>query len=323
MLPRIYATGTVVLIFLMAASGAGAVTVPGSPHGHAKPKCKRGYHRVKRHHKSVCVKRRKKAAAKPAFALHAHLDTGPRRDPLNPFKVTYGYSASATRLAGGGAARASAEEPLPEGVLALYSDGKLECAVNVGGANADGECPVNYTTLGAHKVTTIYTSGQVSATETTVQQIDPLPTTSSLTAEYEALPEYEAVDGYPWLRIGTLHVRATVTPATGTTKLGFDCLPATLPGCIPLPAGSLGAGPKLDASGLLNLPVYLRENAESTWEVKVDSDISTGTIGPSWLPASDFSRGVHYFRVASTAAEGYLPSEATAAIQFVPEVRTG
>ena len=136
-------------------------------------RCHHGYvtkHRVvKRHgHRRrvrVCVKRHSGATPSPSrrTVLHAHLDPTFTRDPGDPFRVTYQFSASATSeaVASASLASASVEEstPLPSGVLSLYSDGSLECAINVGGSSDSGECPVRYAALGQHRVTTIYTSG--------------------------------------------------------------------------------------------------------------------------------------------------------------------
>jgi hypothetical protein len=128
------------------------------PHRYA-PKgnhCRKGYRKVhKRHHKIFCVRKATKGAGKPIAVpkvrLHAHLDPTFTRDPLDPFKVTYTYSASATQEVVGRASISSEDAaPLPSGVLALYSDGKLECAVNVGSGVEGSECPVSYQALGEH-----------------------------------------------------------------------------------------------------------------------------------------------------------------------------
>jgi hypothetical protein len=113
----------------------------------------------------------------PIVKLHAHLDPSFTQDPSNPAAVEYSYSASATQTVNGLAAAAPS---LPEGVLALYSDGLLTCSINVGGATTGGECPVSYSKLGEHTVTTIYSSGSISATETSVEHVEPFSTTTTL-----------------------------------------------------------------------------------------------------------------------------------------------
>jgi hypothetical protein len=109
--------------------------------------------------------------------LHAHLDSNFIQDPSNPFEITYSYSASASLQT----AEAEAPEPnLPEGVLNLYTDGLLACSINVGGNVTGGECPT-HATMGEHTIIVTYTSGQTSATETSVETIKPFPVASTTT----------------------------------------------------------------------------------------------------------------------------------------------
>lgn len=206
-----------------------------SPHRYSPrhgTKCHKAYKRVvkhRRHHRTkvFCVKRAaRKHRATPTVAptiaptattapqalapekakLHAHLDPEYVQNPLNPFEVTYAYSASATQEVAGTAARTAAVEepaPLPSGVLSLYSDGMLECAINVGSGVEGSECPVTYQRLGEHKVTTIYTSGEQSATETEVENIEPLTASVALSVDFEATAPEQ----------GLLHITATSGPA--------------------------------------------------------------------------------------------------------------
>lgn len=256
----------ILTILLVGLSGF-IFTVPAgatkSPHRYSPKhgaKCNKAYKRVvkhRRHHKKkvFCVKRATKKHRKPSAPasspvapaattpekakLHSHLDPSFTRDPLNPFLVTYAYSASASQEATPQLRALGVVEepaPLPSGVLSLFSDGKLECAINVGGTATEGECPVSYQALGPHTVTTIYTSGEQSATETEVEQIDPIPTTTTLTASYADLPGgpelmekdglgrkhvecgYDGPEGeecsyaYRW-RLGTLALAASSSPA--------------------------------------------------------------------------------------------------------------
>jgi hypothetical protein len=174
-------------------------------HGKA---CHRGYvkkHRVvKRHgHRRrvrVCVKKR--GAAPGAFPtstrrtlLHARLDPSYTRDPKDPFTVTYQYEGSASAVVTREASVTEEPEAPPSGVLALYSDGSLECAVNVGGPLNEAECPVTYLALGEHRVTTVYTAGDQSATTTEIKTIKPLPTTTTLTAQFTPTAPHEVSTG--------------------------------------------------------------------------------------------------------------------------------
>lgn len=207
-----------VLIAILA-SALTATPAAAKPHAHHKPKhhCKQGYVRhvkiVKHHEHHRTVKARRVECVKIKHELvkhhamptpspsapatltpttvtkfHAHLDPSYTRDPSNPFKVTYAYSASATTEPAGGIALAATSEPvpLPEGVLQLYSDGKLACSKNVGGSTAGGECPVEYSSLGEHTIITVYTSseGKGAATETQIERIEDINGSITLHVAY-------------------------------------------------------------------------------------------------------------------------------------------
>lgn len=307
---RRYAIGLVAMLALLAFT-APAVAASGpyrySPkHGHH---CRRGYRRVRHHRKVLCIKRRRKSVGVHSVKLHAHLDPTYTRDPFDPFKVTYAYSASATQEAGA-AARASVEEPapLPAGVLAFYSDGKLECAENVGGAATGGECPVNYQALGEHRVTTIYSSGEQSATETEVENITPLATTTTLSVSYEPFSGSETShEGDP--RIGTLTVNVDSGPVGPAT---LECRSGEQPSCVPV--GSLN---NAHANGVIVLPVYFREEIGGN-EVGIGPYMASTNEPPSWRPIVGIESGSYFLRATSGSSPGYASSEATAVLQFTP-----
>ena len=123
------------------------------------------------------------APGAPVRQLKAHIDPSFVRDPADPLKVTYSYSASATLTSAPAAAATPAE--LPEGVLDLYSDGSLACSINVGGPNTGGQCPVAYTATGAHTVVVTFESGPTTVTETSTETIEPYPTTTKVGVAYE------------------------------------------------------------------------------------------------------------------------------------------
>lgn len=174
---------------------------------HHKPRCKTGYvlkHKtIRRHHRkvkiAVCVKiaRPKPKTIAPATTaprltapevLHAHLDPSFTRDHHDPLHVTYSYSAAALTTKEG---VVIANPVLPEGTLSLYSDGLLKCSMNVGGALAGGECNTHYAATGEHQVVVDYQSGQLSSTETTIENIAPFTTTTTLTITYTPLEHAE------------------------------------------------------------------------------------------------------------------------------------
>ena len=129
----------------------------------AKAHCKSHYVKktktVKKHNlvklrETVCVHQAPRAKANPKAValtvhLHAHLNQSFVQDPANPLHVTYSDSASAT--VGLGASRETAEPNLPVGILALYSDGLLDCWFEVGGTTTGGACPVTYSGRSAHR----------------------------------------------------------------------------------------------------------------------------------------------------------------------------
>jgi hypothetical protein len=110
----------------------------------------------------------------PAVTLRVHLDPSFKQNPSNPLNVTYTYSASASVAT------------LPAGILNLYSDGLLACSINVGGTATSGECPVTYTTTGAHKVVVTYGAGSSSTTETAIEEINPFTTTTTMSVVPES-----------------------------------------------------------------------------------------------------------------------------------------
>ena len=103
--------------------------------------------------------------------LHAHLDPTFTQSEWDPTAITYLYSASATEEAEGKSAQAPM---LPEGVLSLYSDGLLECAMNVGGAVTGGQCAATQG-VGPHTLIATYASGTLSTAETETVAIPPFP----------------------------------------------------------------------------------------------------------------------------------------------------
>jgi hypothetical protein len=106
---------------------------------------------------------------------------------------------------------------------------------------------VDYDALGAHRVTTIYTSGSDSATVTETKTIEPLATTSTLSASYETLPVSEQTNK-DW-RIGTLTVAGGVQPAAAGS-LGLGCRDSEGPACLTvMGASSLGGPAEIPVDG--------------------------------------------------------------------------
>jgi len=151
---------------------------------------RREHHRTVKARETFCIYVAPKPATPPTAPpatvvasrtahLHAHLDPSFVQSPTNPFAITYSYSASAS-YSTEGVSEESPEPNLPEGVLNLYADGLLACSINVGGNVTGGECPT-HETMGPHTVVVTYTSGQTSATETSIETVSPFPVASTTT----------------------------------------------------------------------------------------------------------------------------------------------
>ncbi|HET6241627.1 MAG TPA: hypothetical protein VFD99_06535 [Arthrobacter sp.] len=260
--------------------------------------------------------------------LAAHLGQ-PQRDIEDPYSATFPYTASAGSVDTEVSATAIAEPAaLPEGVLAFYSDGILECALNVGGVVVGDECQVGYEELGRHRATTIYTSGSESAVATELHDIEPLATATTLEVGYQPLDQgYETSKGW---RIGTLVITGNLDPS-GAGVLRLLCMGEA--DCLAMPASELGGYPALDPT--VEVPVYGQCEPQSIpipegptvvpcQQVKVDPlPDGSSSVEVEWWPASDFVAGSRVLRAASLlhAGAGYLDSEARTAVQFVPELR--
>jgi|GEM_PF-5517338 len=326
---------------LLAALLALALLIPAGARAytprHGKP-CHHGYSKrfklvksgKRRHRVRICVKRKQAAslAPNPSSAaktkLHAHLDPTYTRDPLDPFKITYSFSASATQEAFGGAAALGAtvpavEEPapLPSGVLALYSDGNLECAVNVGGSSTGSECPVQYPALGSHTVTTIYSSGEESATETETEVIEPLATSTTLSVSYKerenpVLRREFMGHWFAW-ELGVLDASSHVEPPN--IKPSFGCTGVSI------------SGTSACATALDREVVTVYGITESSCEPI--SYVQLGQSAPVWggsaqeLPTEWVAESPSFGRAVAKGA-GYTSSEAMSTLEFgKPEVTYG
>ena len=306
------------LAFAASAPAASSVTRK-APKSYVPKKgkpCKKGYRSVKRRHKRICVRRHRKRAtatqSPPQFQVQ--LDSV-SRDPLNPFKVTYGFHAAATR------ATASGEEPivLPAGVVSLFADGKLECALNLGGANASASCPVVHAALGDHQITLVYTSGEASVTSTRTEGIEPIQTSTALSANFRSATPAAIESGLS----GYLDITADVLPA-GTAMVG--CLGGDPPDCIDFIPSFYGGccghtGYTFPLDGVRTFPVHVRDERfgicfnQPAWEITVgDADGETLALGLDSGSASG------ELLARSSVGKGYLNSGATAAVQFTPSL---
>jgi hypothetical protein len=308
------------LVFAQGSSAQAPRHIYFPKHGHH---CKRGYRRAKRHHKIACIR---KAKAKTPATLsrripHSHLDPIYERDPLNPFKLTYFYSASATEEVEQARGQfASVPAPLPEGVLSFYTDGSLECAINVGPEVESGHCPVTLQALGQHRVTTLYTSGNLSSTATEVDNIEPLPTSTDFTAQFEQWPEAKPVSG-KGEQVGVLNLHMAVSPSSAwnpkNPSLFPECEHSEEPACLPLPYMPFGIPTQLFHEGSAAVPVYM----SGPNEVMIDAmPAGSSSAEVHWWPTQDIETGAHYLRFKPSMNSGFSASEGKATLEFSPEI---
>jgi hypothetical protein len=244
--PGALTVAATVLAFVIVASPADATEpVHRSVPRHAT-RCHQGYKKVRYDAKVRCVKRQKAkktvppvtvaAPASPSSSpvpapgatttrveLHAHLDPSYTQNTTDPFDITYRYLASATQqIFSAESVAVGGEEPapLPSGVLTLYSDGRPECSILVGGPVDAGECTVEYAyDLGEHTITTTFTSGGRSATEVVKEDLLPMATRPIVTLSYVPYAEAREYETGVW-EIGTLMVGLSVSPSGADVNLG-------------------------------------------------------------------------------------------------------
>lgn len=239
-------------------------------------------------------------APAPVHKLRAKLDPSFTQDPSNPLAVTYSYDAGAFDEQGA--------QPLPEGVLTLYSDGTLECSINVGNSVQGGTCPVTYEATGAHTVVVTYESGATTVTETSVEQIEPFTTTTTVEATYNPLPapsiEGNDGNGHTWALAGTLTVTAHTTvnghQAPGTPTVNADGV--QLEGSLSVTA----IATRGNYNGQLNQFAYYPQSV-------VIAPARGGTLS---LPIATVEAGTTTLTAVYAGAAGYSASSATAPIKL-------
>jgi hypothetical protein len=330
--PKILTIALAVVALALAASPALAAKAPHRYSPKHGAKCRKTYKRVKHGKKVYCVKHdanaKKKAPATVAptpptsattapaptekTKLHAHLDPTFTRNPLNPFEVTYEYSASASQQGFVQSLAVSGEEPapLPPGVLALYSDGRLECAINVGSGVEGSECPVEYEALGQHRVTTIYTSGEESATESEVENIEPLATETTLSVSFEAVTP-SRVEGHPLWHIGDISISASASSPILTAQLGCGEGSAghlTAAGCLQI----VNSVEHVYAatSGLCPPP----EPVAPLGNLYISDETEYGQIAGEAFQPEELESGLIWLRATVAGGNGFSASEATTAL---------
>lgn len=249
--------------------------------------------------------------------VQAAIGLGFKQNPLVPNEVTWRYSATATRTVTADGVTETESVPLPEGALAFFVDGKLECEITALGAIAGSACTVDLQALGEHEVETIYsaTGGATSSTVTRTDFVDKYPTQTNLQVSVEPVaPEYLEIgpNAYGFIQygfeVGRLRVTATTTPGSYPT---FDCEGQ--------PAGCLE--PELPAlathHGSVSVPLF-SQNRLNMATGKEEWKVAFHTYNPTLREYGDFwqypeeSVGAQFFHAESNPEPRlYEPSSVT------------
>lgn len=337
-----------VLVIVASEIAAAAEAAPQHPHKakHHKPHCKANQRlrrkvvkvKGKRTTKLVCVKKRTaKTAPKSSGRIpHSHLDPSFEQNPLNPYSTTWHYSASATEeVTDARGAVQSFAAPLPEGTLSFFVNGSLECAVNVGPGNEASACDVTLTALGPQKVTTTYSSGSLSSTETEVDNVEPVTATLSLVQTgYEAVanepisteskiierpPAPNRIEVLHWERVGWIEVHGAVSIPSAANLSEINAMTCPQPidaGCFGVARygvpGSTSATPILDAEGNGRVGVELLYNEAR--EV-VAATIEGDGYGKK-ITLAELADGSHYLTLDPAVASGYSVAPARLQLQI-------
>jgi hypothetical protein len=258
---------------------------------------------------------------------HVQLDSGFSQNPLDPMKVTWSYSASATEeiTDAAGTLLAVRPAPLPEGTVSLLVDGDPGCVEHVGPGHEESECQVTLDALGPQTVTVTYESGTLSSTTSRVDTVETIAAQDSLSVRYEELPESQEIDGGEFL-VGWLYLHGTVEPSAaaslgGNFANGCDA-GDQLGGCFALAYAEPGTGhtaPQLDAGGNGKVGVFMRATG-GPYEVRLEFGRTDG--GAYWVPVSEVEDGSHYLEMAPVAAPGWIVPAAKATLSFHPEFHT-
>jgi hypothetical protein len=204
--------------------------------------------------------------------VQATIGTGFSQNPLVPDEVTWHYSAAGTRTVTVEGVETTESVPLPEGELAFFVDGKLECEIHAIGAIAGSACTVVLQQLGAHEVEAIFSNATLSDVASRTDYVGRYPTATNLQVSVEPVaPEYLDIgpNAYGFeqyaFEVGRLRISGSTTP--GFVPF-FDCTGQAV-GCIE-PETSL------NRNGTASLPLYAQHRlnmatGEEEWHVGFDA----------------------------------------------------
>ncbi len=247
--------------------------------------------------------------------VQAAIGTGFKQNPLVPDEVTWRYSATATRTVTTDGVARTETVPLPEGLLAFFVDGKLECEITALGAISGSACTSVVKELGAHEVEAIYTTGELSSTVTRTDYLDKYPTQTDLQVSVEPTPpEYLEVGEAPdniqpeyGFEVGRVRITGSVDPGGYPT---FNCEGEPV-GCL-IPEVSLKSH-----NGSATVPLYAQHRRNPVtereeWHVAFDAyQPSLRKEGRFWQFPNEAVGDYFFHAVAEPNLSLYEPSNVT------------
>jgi hypothetical protein len=266
--------------------------------------------------------------------VKAVIGAGFSQNPLVPNEVTWHYSASATHTVTTDGVAQTETAALPEGELAFFIDGKLECEIHAVGAISGSTCTTVLKTLGAHEVETIFQAATASDTAVRTDYVNKYPTSTNVQVSVEPVPpEYLDIgpNAYGFeqyaFEIGRVRITGSVSPGFYPT---FDCEGQPV-GCLIPEAGSLASH-----RGTVTLPLYSQHRRNAVTE-REEWHVGFDAYSPALRESGDFwqfpdeSVGTQFFHLVGEPAPAlYVPSEVTVPLDlrgghypFYREVKMG
>ncbi len=247
--------------------------------------------------------------------VQAAIGAGFYQNPLAPEEVTWHFSASASRAVTTDGVPTSESVPLPEGELAFFVDGQLDCEIHAVGAISGSACSVDLKALGAHEVSAVFQgAGSLSSTAVRTDYVGRYPTATNVEVSVEpTAPEYLFIgdnkygfEQHGW-EVGRLRITGDTSP-TGYPV--FDC-EGLSSGCLE-PEASLKSH-----NGSVSIPLYAKHGLNTAtgleeWHVAFEAtDPALRESGLFWQFPEE-SVGAQFFHAVSEPTGGlYEPSSTT------------
>jgi hypothetical protein len=264
--------------------------------------------------------------------LNALIGTGFSQNPLVPDEVTWHYSVAKTQTVTSEGVTKTEALPVPEGELAFFVDGKLECEIHAVGAITGSACTVDLKQLGAHEVEAIFSNATESSTASRTDLVGKYPTTTSVQVSIEpTAPEYMFIGDNAYgfeqygFEVGRLRISGTGAP--GSSPI-FDC-EGEGPNC-------LEPETSIPRSGTTSLPLYAQYRLNTAtgreeWHVGFDAyDPALREYGWFWQFPKEAVGTKFFHAVSGGNSTLYEPSSTTVPLDlrgghypFYWEAKTG